>query len=127
MSNQTKYTKEHEWIRQDGESFVVGITDYAQKELGDVVFVDLPKIGVEIKQGSSFASVESVKAVSDVYAPVDGTVDGVNDKLSSAPELLNSAPFGDGWLLKIRMKSPDQLSSLMDEAAYNKYISELSK
>lgn len=121
-----KYTKDHEWLRQEGDHFVIGITDYAQHALGDVVFVELPGVGSEVKKGSSFATVESVKAASDVYAPVDGRIAEVNSALSDKPELLNSDPHGAGWMIKISAPSA-QLGELMDAAAYEAYIAELSK
>ena len=115
-----KYTRDHEWIRIDGDVAVVGITDYAQTQLGDVVYVELPTIGKRLGKGDEAAIVESVKAASDLYAPVAGTVAAVNDKLSAKPELVNSDPYGDGWILKIDMAGAAP-SDLMDEAAYKKF------
>ena len=105
----------------------MGITDYAQTELGDVVFVDLPAVGKAVSKGTTFCNVESVKAVSDIYAPVDGTVTAVNDKLAQNPELINSAPYGDGWIAEITPNGGDQLQSLKDSEAYDGYIAKLSK
>ena len=109
MSNpeQYRYTKEHEWVSVDGGTGTVGITDHAQHELGDIVFVDLPKVGTELTKGQSLGSVESVKAVSDIYAPVSGEVIATNEKLSGNPELLNKDPFAEGWLVKVKLSSPN--------------------
>lgn len=117
-----KFTKEHEWINKEG---LTGISDYAQKELGDVVFVELPKIGDTILKGKEFATLESVKAVSNVYAPVSGKIIDINAKLSSKSELINNNPYGDGWIIKIEIKDPKELDSLMDVNSYNKYLNEL--
>ena len=122
-----KFTKDHEWIRADGSEYLVGITDYAQSELGDVVFVDLPTVGKEVKQGDALCQVESVKAVSDVYAPVDGKVIAVNDRLSTAPELLNSSPYKDAWLVKFSVKNSDQVAKLMDSTAYAEALGAIAK
>src|SRR5436853_6610700 len=103
------YTKEHEWVRVEEDIAVVGITDHAQKELGDIVYVDLPKVGATVEQGKSLGSVESVKAVSDIYAPVSGEVIEVNDRLSTTPEQLNEDPQGEAWLVNIRLTEPDAL------------------
>jgi glycine cleavage system H protein len=117
-----KYTKEHEWVLIDGTTGTVGITDHAQQELGDIVFVDLPKTGVEITKGKSFGSVESVKAVSDIYSPVSGTIVEANQLLSTNPEKLNEDPHGAAWLIKITISSPDEVNDLMSAADYQKYI-----
>ena len=117
-----KYTKEHEWIREDG---TVGITDFAQSELGDVVFAELPKEGKEVVKGGELCVLESVKAVSTVYSPVSGTVTKVNGALSSSPELINKDAMGEGWIAVIKMKDPSELSSLMDESQYKKFVDEL--
>src|SRR5438309_12015896 len=116
-----KYTKEHEWVRANGAAGVVGITDHAQKELGDIVYVDLPKVGATVEKGKTMGSVESVKAVSDVYAPVSGEVTEVNDALANAPEKLNQDPHGEGWLVKIRLSTPDELADLLSAADYQEY------
>jgi glycine cleavage system H protein len=115
------YTTEHEWIRVEGDTGVVGITSFASEKLGDVVFVDLPKVGLKVTQGGDMAVVESVKAASDVYAPVDGEVLAVNDGLGGSPETVNAAPEADGWFCKVRIANPDQLAKLMDKAAYDKF------
>jgi glycine cleavage system H protein len=120
-----KYTKDHEWVRLDGDTAVVGITTYAQQELGDVVFVELPAAGASVTQGESFGVVESVKAASDLYAPISGEVLEANGALADAPELVNTAPFGDGWMLKLRPSNPADLDSLMDAAAYDSYTETL--
>ena len=123
-----KYSKEHEWLKDDGAGkFRVGITDYAQGELGDVVFIDLPEIGRAVKQGESFASVESVKAVSDVYAPVDGTIVEVNGALSSSPELVNTDPHDKGWMIVLQSSDSSQLSTMMDSGAYEAFLKEIAK
>jgi glycine cleavage system H protein len=116
------YTKEHEWVSVDGAIATVGITDHAQQELGDIVYIDLPKIGAALEQGKTFGSVESVKAVSDVYAPVSGEVVEINEALAAAPEKLNSEPHGDAWLVKIKLTAPDEIKQLLSAADYQKYI-----
>jgi glycine cleavage system H protein len=118
------YTKQHEWVRLSDGAGAVGITDYAQTELGDIVYVDLPRVGTTLEQGKVMGSVESVKAVSDIYAPVSGEVIEINDTLSTAPEKLNESPHGDGWLVKIRLSAPDQISSLLSAQDYQKYVAE---
>ncbi len=118
------YTKEHEWVLVDGDTGTIGITDHAQHELGDIVYVDLPKIGASIAQHSTFGSVESVKAVSDIFSPVSGEIIAINDSLSTAPEKLNSDPHGDAWLVKVKLKNKAELSGLMTAADYKKYIGE---
>lgn len=122
-----KFTKDHEWIRADGSEFVVGITDFAQSELGDVVFVDLPAVGKEVKQGEALCQVESVKAVSDVYAPVDGKVIAVNAQLSTTPELVNTSPYKDAWLVRLSVSHAEQLTQLMDSAAYAQTLGTIAK
>jgi len=118
-----KYTKEHEWIKADGATATIGITSYAQESLGDIVFVDLPKPGSEITAGKTFGSVESVKAVSDLYAPASGTVAEVNGELATAPEKINKDAHGS-WMVKIKLKNPDELKSLLSPADYEKFVSE---
>jgi glycine cleavage system H protein len=118
------YTKQHEWVRHSGDTGVVGITDYAQKELGDIVYVDLPRVGADIEQGKVMGSVESVKAVSDIYAPISGEVIEINDALAAAPEKLNESPHGDGWLIKVRLSVPNQIQGLLSAADYEKYVAE---
>jgi len=114
----TYFTEDHEWLRVEGGEATVGITDYAQEQLGDLVFVELPEIGRAVARGDAIVVVESVKAASDVYAPADGEVTAVNDALSSDPALVNSAATGEGWLWKMKLADEGQLSGLMDEAAY---------
>ncbi len=118
-----KYTKEHEWIKSDGKTATIGITDYAQGSLGDIVFVDLPKPGTEITAGKTFGSVESVKAVSDLYAPASGTVTEVNGELATAPEKINKDAHGS-WMVKLTLKNPGELNSLLSAADYEKFVAE---
>ena len=118
----TYFTEDHEWIRVEGGVATVGITDYAQEQLGDLVFVELPEVGKALSKGDPAVVVESVKAASDVYAPVDGEVTAVNDTLSSDPALVNSAATGDGWLWKMTLSDESQLEGLMDEAGYKSMI-----
>ncbi len=122
-----KYTKDHEWARLDGADVVVGITDYAQTELGDVVFADPPKAGAKVKKGESLGVVESVKAVSDIYAPLSGTVISGNEELRNKPELINSEPFDNGWFVRIKPESSGDLDSLLDQTAYQALLGEISK
>ncbi len=118
-----RYTKEHEWLQVDGETGTVGITDYAQNSLGDIVFVELPKVGQQIEAGSTFGSVESVKAVSDLYAPVTGTVTEVNESLNATPETINKAA-NDTWLIKLTLTNTDEVNGLLSAADYDKFVSE---
>lgn len=118
-----KYSREHEWVStKDGLSAVCGITDHAQELLTDIVFVELPDVGIEVKQGEKVAVVESVKAVSDVYSPVSGKIAQVNKALEDAPELLNSDPYGDGWIFIIDIKHKNELEGLMDAKAYEEFV-----
>ena len=117
-----RYTKQHEWVRVSGDTGVVGITDYAQTELGDIVYVDLPRAGAKVEQAKVMGSVESVKAVSDLYSPVSGEVIEINDALATAPEKLNESPHGDGWLVKIRLSVPNEIQGLLSAADYEKYV-----
>ncbi len=117
-----RYTKEHEWVLVEGDSGTIGITDHAQEELGDIVYVDLPKAGARVEQGKSLGSVESVKAVSDIFSPVSGEVTETNGSLADAPEKLNSDPHGAGWLVKIRLSAPAEVGGLMSAADYQTYI-----
>jgi glycine cleavage system H protein len=117
-----RYTKEHEWVEVEGDIGKVGITHHAQDQLGDIVYVDLPKPGARVEKGRSFGSVESVKAVSDIFSPVSGEVVEINETLSTAPEKLNQDPHGDAWLVKIRMSAPDEMKQLMTAAQYQNYI-----
>jgi glycine cleavage system H protein len=118
-----KYTKEHEWIKADGTTATIGITKYAQESLGDIVFVELPKPGAELTAGKTFGSVESVKAVSDLYAPATGTVTEVNGDLATAPEKINQDAHSS-WMLKIKLKNPGELSALLSSADYEKFVAE---
>lgn len=113
-----RYSSDHEWIRQDGNRVTIGITEYAQDSLGDVVFVEVPEADTAVTAGESFTEVESTKSVSDIYAPVSGTIAAVNSALDEQPELLNSDPYGEGWICSIEMSDPSQLDALMDAAAY---------
>lgn len=122
IPNELKYSKDHEWIRVEGNRMTVGITDYAQTQLGDVVFVEVPDLHARIKVGDSFAVVESVKAVSDIYAPLSGLVIEVNDALSDTPETVNSDPYGKGWIAVLEMADPAELATLMDASAYQAFI-----
>lgn len=112
------YSREHEWVRADGDLATVGITSFAADELGDIVYVELPEVGSVLTQFVTFGVIESVKAVSDLYAPVSGNVVEVNDALRDAPELLNSDPFGEGWILRVELSDPGQLDTLLSAAAY---------
>jgi glycine cleavage system H protein len=118
-----KYTKEHEWIQTNGNAATIGITHYAQESLGDIVFVDLPKVGAEITAGKTFGSVESVKAVSDLYSPATGTVTEVNGELATAPEKINKDAHS-AWLIKVTLKNPGELTSLLSAADYEKFVAE---
>ena len=118
-----KYTKEHEWLKIDGKTGVIGITDYAQNSLGDIVYVDTPKVGDSITANTSFGSVESVKAVSDLYSPVSGTVTAVNEELKNAPDKINEAPH-EAWIIKVELSDPSEFEKLLDAAAYEKFVSE---
>ncbi len=118
----TRYTAEHEWVQLEGDLVTVGITDHAQALLGDLVFVQLPQVGAELETGKIAGTVESVKAASDVYAPLNGTVTEINPAVVQEPALVNSAPTTDGWLFRLRLKDPGQFQSLLDEAAYQRLI-----
>jgi glycine cleavage system H protein len=122
-----RYTKEHEWIKADGATGTIGITDYAQHELGDVVFVELPKVGTQLKAGQSLGTIESVKAVSEIFTPVSGEVTETNPALVDEPEKINSDPHGSAWLIKIRLADPKEPASLMDGAAYEAYVAGKAK
>lgn len=124
---QYKYTKDHEWISVEGETGTVGITDYAQDQLGDIVYVELPSVGQEVQQGKEMGSIESVKAVADLYSPISGEVSEVNEGLQETPENLNKDPYGEGWIVKLKMAKPDEISSLMDYETYKKFVEEESK
>ncbi|MEW6726412.1 MAG: glycine cleavage system protein GcvH [Bacillota bacterium] len=119
-----RYTREHEWIQVDGRTGKVGITFYAQDQLGDVVFVELPEVGRELRQGETFGVVESVKTVSDLYSPVSGKVVAVNEKLLDRPETVNEDPYGEGWIIVIEIADPSELDGLLDAQAYQRLIEE---
>lgn len=122
-----RYTKQHEWVKVDGPTGTVGITHYAQQELGDVVFVDMPKPGTKVKLGASFGTVESVKAVSEIFSPVSGEVLETNSLLSDAPEKINADPHVTAWLIKIKLDDPKEAASLMDAVAYQAYVEQAAK
>lgn len=117
-----RYTKEHEWVKVDGATGTVGITDFAQSELGDVVYVELPSLGAKLEQGKSFGSIEAVKAVSDLYAPVSGEVVEINKELSVKPELVNQQPYDAGWMVKVKISKAAELGELLDAAKYQELI-----
>jgi glycine cleavage system H protein len=117
-----RYTKEHEWVKPEGDFGTIGITHHAQDQLGDIVYVDLPKVGAKLEKGKSLGSVESVKAVSDIYSPVSGEVTEVNELLTTAPEKLNADPHGSAWLVKVRITAPDEITQLMSASDYQTYV-----
>ena len=121
---ETRYTKDHEYIRVDGDTGTVGITDYAQSQLGDVVFVELPKVGDKLKAHDVFGTIEAVKAVSELYSPVAGEVVEINSRLDGEPALVNNDPYGDGWMIKLRLASAGDGDSLMDAGAYKTHVGE---
>lgn len=118
-----KYSKDHEWVRVEGETATIGISDYAQHALGDVVYVDLPRVGETLEAHQTFGSVESVKAVSEVYSPIAGEVLEVNDTLNDAPETVNSDPYEGAWMIKLKMSNASEVNDLMDAEAYRQYLS----
>lgn len=122
-----RFTKEHEWIKVTGDTATVGITDYAQHELGDVVFVELPKVGTKLTSGQSLGTVESVKAVSEIYSPASGEVVETNATLAKTPEQLNTDPHGAAWLIKMKLSNPEEVAKLMNAVAYQKYITDPQK
>ncbi|MBI4251968.1 MAG: glycine cleavage system protein GcvH [Candidatus Tectomicrobia bacterium] len=124
---QLKYSREHEWVKVEGNIAQVGITDYAQSELGDVVYVELPEVGADVEANNTFGVVESVKAVSDLFAPVTGSITEVNPQLEEEPELVNSDPYEDGWMVKIEMNDPSELNDLLDADEYKTFVEEESK
>ncbi|DAC43260.1 MAG TPA: glycine cleavage system protein GcvH [Candidatus Thalassarchaeaceae archaeon] len=124
VPEELRYTKEHEWIRIEGGSVVIGVTDYAQNALTDVVWVELPEMGITVSSMESFASVESVKSVSEIYAPISGEVIEINEDLEDAPELINEDPYGKGWICKMSVSDASELSSLLDGATYRGLIEE---
>ena len=122
-----KYTREHEWVRIEEEDVVVGITDYAQDQLGDIVFIELPNEGDEISKDEDFGTIESVKAVSDIYAPVSGEVVEVNDALPESPEIINDDPYGEAWMVRIHMSDPSELDELMSVDEYEEYVAAIEE
>ncbi len=121
-----KYTKEHEWVKLEGKTATIGVTDYAQEQLGDVVYVELPEEGEELAKDDTFGSIESVKAVSDCYSPVAGAVSDVNSVLTDSPEILNEDCYGEGWLVKVKIADPSDLDDLMDHEEYKAFVAEES-
>lgn len=117
-----RYTKEHEWVLTEAGTGTVGITHHAQNELGDIVYVDLPSVGTTVTQGETFGSVESVKAVSDLYSPITGEVTAINESLAKAPETLNSDPHGEAWLMKVKLSNPDEIQNLLTAEDYQSYL-----
>ena len=117
-----RYTKEHEWVRLDGDVATIGITDFAQKELGDIVYVDIPTLDQDVAQDEVFGSVEAVKTVSDLFCPLSGTIIEINAKLGDAPDLVNNDPYGDGWMVKLRVSDASQVAGLLDAAGYGALI-----
>ncbi len=118
------YTKEHEWARVEGDTVTVGITDYAQSQLSDIVYVELPEVGSQVTAMEPFGTVEAVKAVSDLYAPVSGEVVAVNERLADEPDLVNKDPYGEGWMIKVKMSNPEELKALLSPEEYEKLIQE---
>jgi glycine cleavage system H protein len=117
-----RYTKEHEWVRVEGDVGTVGITNHAQEELGDIVYVDLPKVGSAVERGKTFGSVESVKAVSDIFAPISGEIVAINELLATAPEKINEDPHGEAWLVKIKLSAPEEIKQLLSAEDYQTYV-----
>ena len=117
-----KFTKEHEWIRIEGDDAIVGITEFAQRELGDIVYVEIETMGKQMDAGSIFGTVEAVKTVSDLYLPINGTITEVNSKLNANPELVNTDPYGDGWMVRIKMDNPEDAAALLDAGAYQELV-----
>lgn len=118
------YTKDHEWVRVDGTSATVGITHFAQVELGDIVYVELPKVGEKLAQNDSFGSVESVKAVSEIFMPISGAIEKVNEALNDSPEHVNNDPYGEGWMITLKIENPSEIDALMSAAEYEDFLSE---
>lgn len=119
-----KYHKEHDWAKIEGDTATFGITDYAQESLGDIVYIELPEVGTEVSANSSYAELESVKAVSDIYAPLSGTITEVNEEVVDAPEILNESPYEDGWLIKVKLSDPSEADSLMSSDEYDQQLAE---
>ncbi|QJW47318.1 glycine cleavage system protein GcvH [bacterium BFN5] len=124
IPQELKYSKDHEWVRIEGNKVTIGITDYAQSQLGDVVFVELPELGAEVAAGAGFSVVESVKAVSDIYAPVSGKVVEINEVLADTPEIVNQSPYDEGWIVVLEIADPTELSELLDSEAYAQLLAE---
>ncbi|KAF6137234.1 hypothetical protein GIB67_036271 [Kingdonia uniflora] len=124
VAKDLKYADSHEWVKVDGTSATIGITDHAQDHLGDIVYVELPEVGAAVKQGSSFGAVESVKATSDINSPVSGKIIDVNAELSSSPGLVNGSPYNDGWIIKVELSDAGEVSNLMDADKYSKFCEE---
>jgi len=122
VPSELRYTTDHEWVRVDGGTATIGVTDFAAQQLGDVVFVDLPSAGTKLDQFGTFGVVESVKAVSDLFAPLTGEVTAANEALAGSPELVNSDPYGEGWMVRLRLASPDEVGELLDPPAYDALI-----
>ena len=120
--NHLLYTKDHEWANFKDNEVVIGITDYAQSQLGDVIFIEFPKVGVELTLGDSFGEVEAVKAVSELYAPISGTITAVNEELEDSPDMVNSDPYGDGWLIRVAPSNPEEKHELMDSLSYEEHV-----
>ena len=118
-----RYTKDHEWVRIEGDEAVVGITDFAQRELGDIVYVEIETLGKDLEAGSVFGTVEAVKTVSDLYLPVAGTITEVNENLNNHPDVVNSDPYGEGWMIRMKIANPSDVETLMDANAYGKVVS----
>jgi len=124
VPEELKYTEEHEWVKVEGEIGIVGITDFAQNELSDIVYVELPEVGKNIKKGEVIATVEAVKTVADVYSPISGEIVEVNEKLKDEPSIINNDPYGEGWIAKIKMENPEEINALLDHTAYKKLVEE---
>ncbi len=124
---QYRFTEDHEWISVEGEHGVIGITDYAQKQLGDIVYVELPEIGAKVEKGKEMGSIESVKAVAELYSPASGEIAEVNESLRDAPDKVNKDPYNEGWIAKIKFSKREEMASLMDYPAYERYVAEESK
>ena len=122
-----RYTKDHEWLLIEGEEGTVGITDYAQNELGDIVYLELPEVGAEVTQWNSFGTIEAVKAAADLYAPVSGEITAVNGMLEDAPEIINQTPYGSGWIIKIRLSEPEEIDTLLTADQYRSLIEQESE
>ena len=121
-----KFSKDHEWVSVESDFATIGITDYAQKQLGDIVFVEMPNVGINVESGAEVGVVESVKAASEIFTPVSGTITSVNEKLENKPELVNVSPEIDGWMFKVKLSNIDELNSLMDQKDYNNWLDELN-